>query len=47
MLTLHEQLAAGTSPARALQIAQIRAIRDGRNIRDWSAFALTGIASSR
>lgn len=44
MRVLHEELAKGVAPADALRAAQLAAIRDGRPVEQWAAFAVTGVA---
>ncbi len=44
MRVLHEKLAKGTEPADALRAAQLAAIREGRPVKEWAAFAVTGVA---
>lgn len=44
MRKLHEELAKGATPADALRAAQLAAIRDGRPVEQWAAFAVTGAA---
>jgi hypothetical protein len=44
MRVLHEELAKGETPAKALRDAQLAAIRDGQPEKQWAAFAVTGVA---
>lgn len=44
MRALHEELARGADPGDALRAAQLAAIRDGRPVHQWAAFAVTGVA---
>jgi CHAT domain-containing protein len=44
MRVLHDELAKGVAPAEALRTAQLAAIREGRPVEQWAAFAVTGVA---
>jgi CHAT domain-containing protein len=46
MESFHRQLAAGLTPAAALQAAQVEAIRAGDRSPVWAAFRYEGIAGA-